>query len=195
MRRSLSLLRWALVVVGGVALGVGTAVAAGAAAFRAGGVQVGPWTTNVDVGSRAASPWLRAAVAMGGFLALDRRETLYFRATADDGGRTLSRRCSYRVEGAAPAARWWSVTVYGSDAFLLPNRAHRYSFGSAALRPGQDVSFELAPRSDDAAVVPLGDAPVDGSFSLVLRLYEPAEGVVVDPASAQLPRVRRLGCR
>lgn len=182
-------------VVTGFALGLGSAVACGIAAFRAGGVQVGPWTTNLDVGSRAASPWLRAGVALGGFLALDRSETLYFAAFDDDDGRTLSRRCSYRVEGDVPDARWWSVTVYGADGFLISNRARRYAFGASdGVRRGA-VTMELAPRSDDPRVVPLGDEPADASFSLALRLYEPSPTIVRDPRRARLPRIRRLACR
>ncbi len=188
-------LRGAGVAALGVALGRGSAVAAGVTAFRAGGVAVGAWRTNVNIGSAAASPWLRAAVALGGVLALDRRETLYFTASDDDDGRGLSRRCAYRVEGPQPDARWWSVTVYGADAFLLPNRARRYSFGSGAVARGSALGFELAPRSDDPSVVPLGDAPTDGGFNLTLRLYEPSAEIARDPSRARLPRITRLRCR
>lgn len=192
--RPRSLLRTAGLVLLGLALGLGSAGASGLAAFRAGGVSIGPWTANLNVGSEAASPWLRAAVALGGFLALDRSETLYFAAFEDDEGRGLSRRCSYRVEGDVPQARWWSVTVYGADGFLIPNRARRYSFGALdGVRDGR-VAIELAPRSDSAAVVPLGDAPSAADFSLTLRLYEPSPSVAADPARARLPRIRRLRC-
>ena len=188
-------LRGAGVAALGVSLGLGSSVAAGVAAFRAGGVAVGAWRTNVNIGSAAASPWLRAAIALGGLLALDRRETLYFTASDDDAGRGLSRRCAYRVEGAQPDARWWSVTVYGADGFLIPNRARRYSFGSGAVARGEDVRFELAPRADDPAVVPLGDAPTDGGFNLTLRLYEPSAETARDPSRARLPHITRLRCR
>ncbi len=104
--------------------------------------------------------------------------------------------------GAAPTAsrarsptRWWSVTVYGADAFLLPNRARRYSFGSGAVARGSALGFELAPRSDDPSVVPLGDAPTDGGFNLTLRLYEPSAEIARDPSRARLPRITRLRCR
>lgn len=179
----------------GVALGVVSAAVAGYGSFRFGGVSVGPWRTNRNIGGTSASPWLRAAVALGGFLALDRRETLYFTASDDDSGRSLSRRCTYRLEGPQPSARWWSVTVYGADGFLVPNRARRYSVGSDAQRPDTPVRIDLAPRSDDAATIPLGDAPVDARFSLTLRLYEPSIPVAGDPASARLPHIRRVSCR
>ncbi len=179
----------------GVLLGVGSAVFAGIASFRGGGVAVGAWRTNVNIGSVAASPWLRAAVAIGGILALDRRETLYFTASTDDRGERLTRRCEWRLDGPPIDARWWSVTVYGSDGFLIPNRARRYSLGSGALAPGAPVRFTLAPRSDDPSVVPLADAPDDGAFNLTLRLYQPSAEIARAPQRAALPRITRGACR
>lgn len=179
----------------GVALGAGSAFFAGNASFRAGGVTVGAWRTNVNIGSTAASPWLRAAVALGGLLALDRRETLYFTASTDDRGEALTRRCEWTLEGPPIDARWWSVTVYGSDGFLLPNRARRYSQGSGSLAPGAPVRITLAPRSDDPIVVPLADAPDDGAFNLTLRLYQPSAEIARDPQRAALPHITRGACR
>lgn len=184
-----------LAIALGLVLGVGSAIGCSYAAFRSGGVHVGPWTTNVDIGSSAANPWLRSAVALGGLLALDRRETLYFTAFTDDSGEPLSRRCEYLLEGPPPRARWWSITAYGADSYLLPNLARRYSMGGGGDPEAPAIAAKVAPGSTPDVAIPLGDAPTSGGFSLTLRLYQPDETWVRAPETARLPALRRLRCR
>src|SRR6202008_3721538 len=111
-----------------VSLALGSAYL-GVFSMRGGDAQVsnGAWQTNLATGSSAADPYLRTYIALTGVLALNKSETIYYEANRDSAGEPLDGKCSYRIDGKDPDARWWSITVYGKDHFLLPNPQKRYS--------------------------------------------------------------------
>ncbi|MEO1655998.1 MAG: DUF1214 domain-containing protein [Bacteroidota bacterium] len=78
----------------------------------------------------------RARVALTALFALRESEVLYAVANKDTQGEALDGRYSYRVSGSAPDARYWSITLYGEDLFLIPNEANRYNIN------GQDVQYD-----------------------------------------------------
>src|ERR1700744_2981285 len=98
-----------------------------------GGVSDGPWKTNLLIGSSGGGIYTRADVAVHGLLALNRSETIYYTASADDGNEALDGKCSYLITGRDPPTRWWSITVYGADDFLIPNPAGRYSISKTSV--------------------------------------------------------------
>ena len=158
-----------------------------------GTVRNGPWETSLAVGSAQSGPYLRAYVAVHGLLALTRSETIYFSASRDSGGERLRGNCDYMIWGRDPAARWWSITAYGPDDFLIPNRAHRFSASKYSVAHGANQRFVIFISRDENKVswIPVSDKP----FSLTLRLYNPAASVAADPAHAVLPAIIRRGCR
>src|SRR5260370_11972615 len=84
----------------------------------------GPWKTNLLAGSAQSGPYRRAAVAIHGLFAFSRSESAYYTASTDSDGGQLDGRCRYDVTGPEPEARWWSITAYGPDDYLIPNPAH-----------------------------------------------------------------------
>ncbi len=90
------------------------------------GISNGLWTTNLADGSPHGGPYIRAKIAVHGFLALNRSETVYYTATHDSDGYRFDGRCVYAVSRGDLDARWWSMTAYGRDEFLIPNPADRY---------------------------------------------------------------------
>ena len=157
-----------------------------------GDVQDGPWHTSLLVGSAASGPYLRASVAIHGLLALNRHETIYYSTSRDDAGDRLEGNCTYRVAGRDPAARWWSITAYGPDDYLIPNAANRYSVSKNAVAREDDGSFIVMVAHGDSGPnwIPVGDGP----FSLSLRLYNPQASVTADPAKVALPTIEKAGC-
>jgi hypothetical protein len=186
------LLKSLAVLILGIVLGL---AATWAVAFRGdmpGGIADGPWRTNLSIGSAAGDMRTRAAVALHGLFALNRSETLYYTAQTDDAGALLDGGCSYRVAGRDPDARWWSVTAYGADDFLIPNAAKRYSVSKNSVARDADGSFaaevSAAPRARNW--IPVAKAP----FSLTLRLYNPGQSAAADPAHARLPKIEKVSC-
>jgi hypothetical protein len=154
----------------------------------------GPWRTSLSVGSPQAGMYLRAWVALNGLFALNKTETVYFSASTDEDGQSLRSGCDYRVEGSDIAARWWSITVYGADNFLIPNTAMRYAFN------GRDVSKNAAGRY----TISLSSTPRPGNWLpsgsqdqlyLTLRLYNPLPEVYQKPVEIELPRIIKEACR
>jgi hypothetical protein len=157
-----------------------------------GAVKDGPWRTSLAIGSSGGGLYTRAAVALHGLLALNRSETVYYTALTDSSGAPLDGACSYAVIGRDPDARWWSITAYGPDDYLIASAAHRYSVSKSSLAREPDGSF----RATVSAQPSPGNwiALMPGRFSLTLRLYNPGAGVAADPAHAALPKIGKLSC-
>ncbi len=150
----------------------------------------GPWFYNPLIGSQSANPYLRATISKIGLLALNKSEAIYLIADKDSDGNPLRGDASYRIEGQGLSARWWSLTAYGPDYFLIPNECDRYSYSMNDLSWNDDGSYTIyissAPREGNWI-------PVDRekSFDLVLRLYNPMASVLKDFVYTPLPTIVR----
>ena len=160
------------------------------------GVRSGSWQTNANIGSGDAGPYLRAGVAVAGLLALNASETIYYSATADDSGRALSTSCQYRVEGTEPATRWWSITAYADDNFLIRGSNGRYSVDKTSVEKGADGSFAVRVGGEPRAGNWISTGPPDGGhpFSLTLRLYNPDGSIVSNLGGVTLPKIVQEHC-
>jgi len=189
--------RWLLVGVCGTFLGIASVALAvrfiGGAAF----VENGPWRTSLATGSTEAGPYLRLVIASGGLLALNRSEAIYFFADTDSDGDRLSGACSYQIAGDLPESRWWSLTAYGPDHYMIPNSQQRYSASPANSAHNTNrrmavlVGPEILADRLDGDWIPSGQAEY---FQLTLRLYKPTAAVVADPAAISLPTIVKEGC-
>jgi hypothetical protein len=157
-----------------------------------GGVSDGPWKTNLLIGSSGGDIYTRAAVAVHGLLALNRSETIYYGAATDDAGETLDGKCTYLVTGRDAPARWWSITVYGADDFLIPNPAGRYSVSKTSITRDANGAFvaTVAPDPKGPNAIPTNGQ----KFGLTLRLYNPSPAVAADPAHVKLPTIHKVSC-
>ena len=188
MTRARTLLMWTGLAAAALALGLGSAALAVRIASRRGAIRLGPWTTSATLGSSEAGLYERAAVATHALFVLSRAETVYYRAHEDDSGRDLDARCDYQIRGRPPDARWWSITAYGSDDYLIANPENRYSFNMANMMREADGSFLIraSPRRQPGNWLPLGGK---GHVSFTLRLYVPSPDIAAHPESAVLPSI------
>lgn len=189
-----TLASYALAVIAGALLGLLSLwMALGGAGTAV--VGSGPWLASRDAGSPDADASTRARVSLFGLFALNPSETAYYSAETDSEGRSLSGQCRYSVAGAAPDARWWSLTVYGADGYLMPESNGRYALGATntSRTPDGGIAIALRPsltREDVRDVLVTGP----GTFNLLLRLYNPAPAIAADPTTARLPAIVREGC-
>jgi len=153
-------------------------------------VQNGPWLYDPLVGSEAAGPYLRAQVARAALLALNNSEAIYFVATHDSAGNRLQCDGRYRIEGRDLDARWWSITAYGADDFLMANEQNRYSYNMTNLSRNPDKSYtvRLSRTPQSGNWIPLGECD---NFGLWLRLFNPAPGLRKELTTIELPRIIR----
>nr|WP_276589144.1 MULTISPECIES: DUF1214 domain-containing protein [unclassified Sphingomonas] len=177
--------RYLLCAVVGIGAGVGVALWQ----VRVGppGLAIGPWTTDASIGTAQASARTRAAVAVHGLLALPAGEARYYEAETDDAGRPLDGHCRYRIEGGQLPARWWSLTVYDAQGYLIADPSGIHSLESAAVAPGSRWDATLAPGRVAGHWLPSGGLAYVG---LTLRTYLPAGPLT----RAQLPSIVRQGC-
>jgi len=210
------------VVAGGVLLGLFvTWLTIVRGAGMGGDVTDGPWRTSLLTGSTEGGMALRATIALHGLFALNRKEAIYYTAVTDSDGKPLHGGCRYTITGrdpigglrsrssrqpirlrpsgygAAASSRsasegWWSITAYGADDFLIPNKFQRYSVSKTSVVRGADGRFTVTASKDASAANQI--ATGDGAFSLTLRLYNPDPSVADDPAHVALPEIRRSGC-
>jgi hypothetical protein len=168
-------------------------------------VQAGPWRASTLTGSPDSGALLRAQVAVAGLLALSRQETMYYIAREDSSGQRLRASCRYRIEGAVPAARWWSVTAYADDYFLFTVPSGRYSFNSeqhriiAGQQPEMAQSFKIETGPEltgPPSYLPTPATPGNKKTSglvLTLRLYNPQPQLAQSPQSLKAPSIQRIG--
>lgn len=180
------------IILAGLLIGGG----AGVWHIRSGGfgdTPIGPWLYSRLAGSTAADDTTRSVIALYGLLALPRAEALYFTAKSDSAGRPLDGRCHYRIDGAPLSARWWSITLYNPDGYLIPNQWHRHSIGSLRAATGADGRWQahIAPSPADDVTIPTATR---GAFDITLRAYRPSGQLLADPRQVQLPTITRLEC-
>lgn len=177
-------------------LGLGSAWFSILGAVQASGVTNGPWFTSLAIGSAASDPYTRAQIAVTGLLALNKSEAVYFTAAEDGEGRPLRGSCDYRISGRNMAARWWSLTAYGADNFLIANEAGRYSYNVASLglrfAPIARWEITASARPQEGNWLPVAEGDL---FSLTLRLYNPSDRIIDAPGEIALPEITRLTCR
>jgi hypothetical protein len=153
----------------------------------------GAWDTDTRIGSAASDLWLRAQIALCCVLALNRTETVYFSATRDSAGEGLDGKCTYRLEGNDLDARWWSVTSYASDNFLIPNAQSKYSVSKTNVEWLADGKWiaRAAPEPVEGNWLPTAR---DG-FTLTLRIYNPSKALQDGLATATLPTIVKEACQ
>lgn len=135
-------------------------------------------------------PLLTARIAVAAIFALRPDETIYLVAKDDADGHRLSGKYDYRVTGISPTARYWSITLYGEDFFLVPNAMDKFNFNIHDLGAGQDsFSFIISPHPQDGPWLP---SMADQDFYLTLRLYHPEKELVDQVATTTLPTIERI---
>lgn len=159
----------------------------------------GGWLTlSSRIGAYGTDYLLRAQLALVGIGANTPAESVYPTALADSTGALLTGTNRYRLvferRQLPPVRGFWSITMYDSDGFLVPDAAHRYSLGPThppLVRRG-DGSIVIAiqqarPAEKDVNWLP---APA-GGFRLSMRLYWPKatvlRGVWQPPPLERLP--------
>lgn len=157
-------------------------------------IKAGAWTTNPLIGSVQANMYLRAYIARTGLFALSKTEALYYNAFTDEDGEPLRAECDYVIEGGDLPARWWSITAYGKDHFLIPNALNLYSYNMKNLQRDTQGRYKihLSRTPKDQNWLP---AAKEGTVSLTLRSYNPSPALRENMGNAELPKITKVGCK
>lgn len=159
-----------------------------------GTVEIGPWSAWRNVGSPAPDPYTRAFIARSGGLELGASEGMQFVANADSDSQRLDRKCSYRIDGKTPVARFWTLTAVEPESGVLVTRLDGpMDSASSRLARAADGSIELyvGKRLSPRNWLELAG---DGPFSLVLTLYDTTSLSGVGADMFELPTILREAC-
>ncbi len=158
-----------------------------------GRLRIGPWTAWPALGSADADPYMRAILAQRGAVPLAIGEGLGFTAVTDSEGRPLDSACTYRVGSGAPAARFWTFSIYDQNGQLPKTELGRSSFTSAEILRDQQDHFTIALSRglQDGNWLQL---PGSGNFSIVLRLYDTPGAAGTGLNESVFPTIQRVEC-
>ena len=179
------------------------AVLAGQEAIRAKVPTLGPlvngWQVSADTMGVYGNFYLkRAALAMIGLGSNPAEDAIYPLTFTDADGNPLNGKNDYTLhfdkQELPPVEAFWSVTLYDTDGFQVPNPLNRSALGDRdALRYNADGSLDLFVQHESPG--PQGEAnwlPAPrGPLALFLRLYAPKLEVL--DGRWRPPPVRRVG--
>jgi hypothetical protein len=150
------------------------------------GRRVNGWSINYQ-GPRFGDDYLlRAAVAMDQIYIVEPEEAIYPSARADSQGEILDGRHKYRIRFAPteipPVGAFWSITMYFSQGFMVPNPINRWAIGDRTPGLVHDpdrgitifVQYDPPDPASTANWLPAPRAP----FMLLMRLYLPKEPIL-----------------
>jgi hypothetical protein len=142
------------------------------------------WSVTMTCGKAGNGILTRAACAQAYFAVNLPEEAVYYTATVDGAGQTLTGRQAYLLHfpagGLPPNNAFWSLTMTVAPGYLVANPFHRYSVGDrSGLAPNADGSIDIAiqataPAGHEANWLP---AP-SGDFKLWLRVYQPGAAIL-----------------
>lgn len=159
-----------------------------------GAVNTGPWSAWPFVGGAEVDPYTSAKATADGTIPLGAAEGLAFEAISDQDGKRLNRNCSYEVAGETSSARLWTLSAYNNDGELIvrDNILVSAIFSRNMVRfPDSSFVVKISRSPKSSNWLPLVG---EGTFKLVLRLYDTpitSNSGVIDP---QMPRITLLGC-
>ena len=159
-----------------------------------GAVTIGAWTAWPKSGSVDIDPYARATIARTGELPVGTGDGVAFYARTDDAGNSFDGRCTFTLSGMTPAARYWTLTLYGLDGRLVANTLDRHGFTSAEVMRDVNGRFAIsvAPRARPGNWLPTGGIE---RYVLVLRLYDTSVGVATRNAKeGPMPAITRKAC-
>jgi hypothetical protein len=157
------------------------------------------WSMNTETMGVYGNYYLkRAIVAQRGLGANLPEDAIYPLNLADGTGKPLDGANKYTLhfdKGETPPARaFWSVTLYDSDGFQVPNRLNRFNLSSwMPLKSNADGSLELYIQNDSPGMEKEANwlpAP-KGPFNVMMRLYAPEADALNGKWNP--PPVRRIG--
>lgn len=189
------MLQITLVTLAGLFLGAGTAWYSIQQSHRIGAINIGPWTAFPHAGADEIDPYTIARAVAEGTVPLGATEGLSFEAVTDSQGTGLSANCQYRIEGATPPSKLWTLASYGANGKPAPPApGGSSSTYSNALLHFPDGSFLISVATSPQPGNWLSVAG-DGSMRLVLRLYDTPITSSAGGEPPVMPQIIRGTCR
>ena len=158
------------------------------------------WTILPSPGDPDRSIYTRAAVAAAGTFASKKPEQAYYQTEIDIEDQHLNGNCLYRLSGEDIESRWWSITAYANDGFLIENTEKLYSYNSETINYNANGGFEIYFLGDNDFISDVSNenwlrVNQDENFNISLRIYYPGEEFFSNLRRVNLPIVEKVKCK
>ncbi|WP_173931127.1 DUF1214 domain-containing protein [Chelativorans sp. Marseille-P2723] len=154
----------------------------------------GPWSATPRAGTPDADPYTRARFVREGGVPLGRAEGIAFSASRDSAGAPLNRKCTYRIEGQVPLARFWTLYAANPSGMLLPPFARRQPalHSLMAIRgPGNAYTITVSPHPSPGNWLATNG---EGQMRLHLTLFDTPVSADLPIGHLTLPDITRVSC-
>ena len=157
------------------------------------------WTILPSPGDPDRSIYTRAAVAAAGTFASKKPEQAYYQTEIDIEDQLLNGNCLYRLSGEDIESRWWSITAYANDGFLIENTEKLYSYNSETINYNANGGFEIYFLGDNDFISDVSNenwlrVNQDENFNVSLRIYYPGEEFFSNLRRVNLPIIEKVKC-
>lgn len=149
----------------------------------------GSWmgSKNLPLGK---DPLLTTQITVFALFALPSEEAIYLFAKRDRNNEIFNSSNDYTISGNIHqiSAKYWSITAYGSDLYLMPNTLNRFGFNNSNIKTDSLGNFTISvshqPRSGNWL-----PTPDHASFNLVLRIYKGNKHLLERLDTTSLPEI------
>ena len=157
------------------------------------------WRILPSPGDPNRNIYTKAMVAQYGTFALKKPESAYFSTKKDINDEVLNGNCLYKLTGEDIESRWWSITAYGEDGFLISNSNKLYSFNSENIDYNLDGGYEIYFVGNKHFIPGVSNSNwlrvlEDENFSVTLRVYRPGEEYFSNLKRVNLPIIEKIKC-
>ena len=99
------------------------------------------------------------------------------------------------IQSASIIPRWWSLTVYNDDGYLVESTEKQYSYNSENIIYNSNGEFEVyLGHRPNKNISNWLKTPSEDLFSVVLRVYQPGEEFFSNLSRVDLPIVKKVNC-
>ena len=157
------------------------------------------WRIYPSPGDPDRNIYTRAAVAAVGTFASRKPEQAYFHTEIDIEDQLLNGNCLYKLSGDDFDSRWWSITAYAEDGFLIENSEKLYSYNSSTINYNSNGGYNVYFLGHNDFITDVSNenwlrVNQDENFNISLRIYSPGEEFFSNLKRVNLPIVERLKC-
>ena len=154
---------------------------------------IGNWqTVDKDKDLSTADLLTIAQIAVYGPYALTKKEVIYLSTSTDSEGNTLDPKSDYIISGKKLDAKYWSITAYDENGFLIKNPANKYSYNLENVNYEADSTsykINLSGAAKKENWLPINDVK---KASLIIRLYLPSEKLRENLTVETLPTIQKI---
>ncbi|KRD61581.1 hypothetical protein ASE40_08610 [Flavobacterium sp. Root935] len=155
--------------------------------------KIGNWqTVDKDKDLNTADLLTIAQVAVYGPYALTKKEVIYLSTNTDSEGNALDPKSDYVINGKKLDAKYWSITAYDENGFLIKNPINKYSYNLEDVKYEADSTsykINLSGTEKKENWLPINNVQ---KTSLIIRLYLPSEKLRENLTVETLPTIQKV---